>query len=228
MPIQRAEHRASDGQTFEDIEAYGVERWLDELAQELGSETYRPAPGPAGVHTEGPTGRAQARPLGIPTMRDRVAADGGGAGARSRSSRPTCQPEQYAYRPDRSALDAVSAGASAGSVRGHTEVVDADLSGLLRQHSARRADEVVARRVSDRRVLHLIKMWLEGAVEETDERGRQDTHDRGQGTATRQPARLSDLAAAGESLHAPVRAGVEEVRATRALALGSSTTRTTS
>jgi RNA-directed DNA polymerase len=58
-----------DGQTFEDIEAYGVERWLDELAQELKSRTYQPLP-VRRVYIPKPDGKQ--RPLGVPAIRDRV------------------------------------------------------------------------------------------------------------------------------------------------------------
>src|ERR1700693_3450882 len=61
----------ADGQTFEDIEAYGLERWLDELAQELKSRTYRPLPVRRGYIPK-PDGRHQ-RTLGVPAIRDRVA-----------------------------------------------------------------------------------------------------------------------------------------------------------
>jgi RNA-directed DNA polymerase len=64
----------------------------------------------------------------------------------------------------------------------------------------------------DRRVLHLIKMWLECAVEETDRARTEDTHDRGQRSAARHPAGLTHLTTAGQSVHAPVCAGVEEAR----------------
>jgi len=59
-----------DGQTFEDIEAYGVERWLDELAQELKSQTCRPLP-VRRVWIPKPDGKTQ-RPLGVPAIRDRI------------------------------------------------------------------------------------------------------------------------------------------------------------
>ena len=81
------------------------------------------------------------------------------------------QPEQYAYRPDRSALDAVQA-VHALLNTGHTEVVDADLSGYFDSIPHAELMKSVARRVSDRHMLHLIKMWLIAPVEETDERGR--------------------------------------------------------
>ena len=71
----------------------------------------------------------------------------------------------------------------------------------------------VARRIVDRRVLHLIRMWLDCPVEETDDRGSEDTHDRGARQAARHSAGLAHLTLAGEYLHAPVRAGMEDVRA---------------
>src|SRR3981081_2592340 len=92
-----------DGQKFEDIEAYGVERWWDELAQELKSRTYQPLP-VRRVYIPKPDGKQ--RPLGVPAIRDR-----GGEMAAVLVLEPIfetdLQSEQYAYRRDRSALDAV-------------------------------------------------------------------------------------------------------------------------
>jgi RNA-directed DNA polymerase len=115
-----------DRQTFEDIEAYGRDRWLDELATELKERTYRPHPVRRVFIPKGDGGQ---RPLGIPTIRDRVAQM-----AVVLVSGPIfeadLEPEQYAYRPDRSALDAVAA--VHGLLKsGHKEVVDADLSGYF-------------------------------------------------------------------------------------------------
>ena len=71
----------------------------------------------------------------------------------------------------------------------------------------------LARRIVDRRVLHLIKMWLECAVEETDDRGRKTRTTEAKDQRARHPAGFTDLTTAGESLHAPVRVGMEEARA---------------
>jgi len=94
-----------DGERFEDIEAYGVERWLDELAQELKSRTYQPLP-VRRVYIPKPDGQKQ-RPLGVPAVRDRTA-EMAAVLVLEPIFEADLQPEQYAYRPDRSALDAVS------------------------------------------------------------------------------------------------------------------------
>jgi retron-type reverse transcriptase len=115
-----------DGQTFEDIEAYGRDRWLDELTTELRERTYRPNP-VRRVSIPKPDGKQ--RPLGIATIRDRVAQTAVALVLES-IFEADLEPEQYAYRPDRSALDAVRR--VHGYVNtGHTEVVDADLSGYF-------------------------------------------------------------------------------------------------
>ena len=96
---------------------------------------------------------------------------------------------------------------------GHTEVVDADLSGYFDSIPHAELMKSVARRVSDRHMLHLIKMWLEAPVEETDERGRQHRTTRNKDEGRGTPARGADLAAAEQPLHASVRAGLEDAGA---------------
>jgi RNA-directed DNA polymerase len=158
-----------DGQTFADIEKYGVELWLDELTEELKKKTYRPqAVRRVNIPKPGQPGRT--RPLGIPTVKDRVVQTAALA-VLEPIFEADLQPEQYAYRPQRSALDAIRA-IHALVNTGHTEVVDADLSGYFDSIPHAELMKSVARRVSDRHMLHLIKMWLIAPVEETDERGR--------------------------------------------------------
>ena len=156
-----------DGQTFEEVEAHGVERWLGELAQALREESYRPE-AVRRVYIPKPNGKM--RPLGIPPLRDRVCET-----AAMLVLEPIFEAdlpsEQYAYRAGRNALDAVKEVHSLLNT-GHREIIDADLSDYFGSIPHSELMKSVARRVVDRRVLHLLKMWLEAPVEETDERGR--------------------------------------------------------
>ena len=182
----------ADGQTCADIQAYGLVRWLDELAEELRKQTYRPQ-AVRRVYLPKPDGKQ--RPLGIPTVKDRVVQNAALA-VLEPIFEADLPPEQYAYRQGRSALDAI------GQVQvlldeGHTEVVDADLSGYFDSIPHAELMKSVARRVSDRRLLALLKRWLEAPVAETDERGRQrrTTRNKDEGRGTPQGAPLSPLLA---------------------------------
>jgi group II intron reverse transcriptase/maturase len=161
-----------DGQDFADIEAYGVERWLGELALALRQETYRPEPIRRVFIPKGPRARVggKVRPLGISTLRDRVCMT-----AALLVLEPIFEAdlpsELYAYRPGRSAQQAVVE-VEELLFRGHPEVVDADLADYFGSIPHGELLQSLARRIVDRRVLHLIKMWMEGPVEETDDRGR--------------------------------------------------------
>src|SRR5216683_2983274 len=179
-----------DGQRFEDIEAYGVERWLDELAQELKNRTYQPLP-VRRVYIPKPDGKQ--RPLGVPAIRDRTA-EMAAVLVLEPIFEADLQPEQYAYRRDRSALDAVKRVRKLINA-GHQEIVDADLSSYFDSIPHSELLQSVARRVVDGAMLHLIKMWLDAPVEETDEQGnkRRSTRNRDEGRGTPQGAPISPL-----------------------------------
>src|SRR5271163_53190 len=155
-----------DGVSFEMIEAAGLEGWLAALREDLVSKTYRPMP-VRRVTIPKPGGGE--RPLGIPTIRDRVAQT-----AAKLVLEPIFEADledcAYGYRPKRSALDAVKV-THRHILSGHTQVVDADLSKYFDTIPHRDLMQSVARRIVDRLVLHLIKMWLQAPVEERDRGG---------------------------------------------------------
>ena len=181
-----------DGETFEDIEEYGVERWLGELAQELKEKRYRPQ-AVRRVYLPKPGGGK--RPLGIPTIKDRVCQT-----AAVLVLEPIFEadmpPEQYGYRPRRGAHDAIRHVHKLVNT-GYTEVVDADLSGYFDSIPHAELMKSVARRVSDGAMLHLIKMWLVMPVEEEDDHGniQRTTRSKDTGRGTPQGAPISPLLA---------------------------------
>jgi RNA-directed DNA polymerase len=181
-----------DGITFDWIEAYGQEKWLDELAEELRQQTYRPQPvRRVNIPKDGQPGKT--RPLGIPCIRDRVV-QMAAVIVLGPIFEADLEPEQYAYRPERSAKDAVNH--VAGLIKaGFVEVVDADLSGYFDSIPHSELLKSVARRISDGRILRLIKMWLEVPVETRDERGRtqRTTRNKDEGKGTPQGSPISPL-----------------------------------
>ena len=156
-----------DGQDFAEVEAYGLERWLGELALALKEESYRPDP-IRRVYI--PKANGKLRPLGISTLRDRVCMT-----AAMLVLDPIFEadlpPEQYAYRQGRNARQAIL-DVEDTLYYEHPEVVDADLADYFGSIPHSELMRSLARRIVDSRVLHLIKMWLECAVEETDDQGR--------------------------------------------------------
>ena len=156
-----------DGERFEDIEAYGVGRWLGELARELKEGTYAPKAVREVLVPKKQPGKY--RPLGIPCIRDRV----------TQTSallvlvpiiEADLEPEQYAYRPEHSANDAVKRVHGLLNT-GYNEVVDCDLSNYFGEIPHAELMKSLARRVSDGRMLGLIKAWLEMPVEGDDGEG---------------------------------------------------------
>ena len=160
----------TDGQTFSDIEAEGLEGWIRKISEEVRTGAYRPSP-VRRVKIPKPDGEGR-RPLGIPTIRDRVV---------QTAARIVLEPifeadldeAAYGYRPGRSALEAVEK-VHRSLIRGQVQVVDADVSAYFDTIPHAGLMRCLARRIADGEMLHLIKMWLKSPVEETDEQGRKN------------------------------------------------------
>lgn len=155
-----------DGQDFAQIESEGLQAWLNGIRKELQARQYKPQP-VRRVLIPKPGGGE--RPLGIPTIRDRVVQT-----AAKLVLEPIFEADleacAYGYRPKRSAQDAIRQ-VHKLICEGYTEVVDADLSKYFDNIPHRELMQSVSRRIVDREVLRLIKMWLKAPVAERDDNG---------------------------------------------------------
>ena len=156
-----------DGESFQDIESRGREEWLNGLKKELHEKRYKPQPVRRKMIDKPGGGE---RPLGIPTIRDRVAQT-----AAKLILEPIweadLEPNAYGYRPRKSAQDAIQK-VDELLHRGYTNIVDADLSKYFDTIPHSELLQCVARRIVDGQMLHLIKMWIKAPVEERDANGK--------------------------------------------------------
>ena len=156
-----------DGESFQDIESRGREEWLNGLKKELHEKRYKPQPVRRKMIDKPGGGE---RPLGIPTIRDRVAQT-----AAKLILEPIweadLEPNAYGYRPRKSAQDAIQK-VDELLHKGYTNIVDADLSKYFDTIPHSELLQCVARRIVDGQMLHLIKMWIKAPVEERDANGK--------------------------------------------------------
>jgi group II intron reverse transcriptase/maturase len=150
-----------DGQTLAAVEQYGVERFVEELGAALREQRYRPE---VVRRRYIPKGTGGQRPLGIPTVRDRVAQM-----AAKLVLEPIFEAEflpcSFGFRPKRSALGALETLRKLGAT-GHHHVLDADIRDYFGRIDHGKLLKLVQQRVSDRRMVKLVRQWLEAGVME--------------------------------------------------------------
>lgn len=165
-----------DGKTFKEIEERGLDKFLSELGEDLRKQTYKPS---AVKRVWIPKANGGQRPLGIPTIRDRVA---------QMVCKLIIEPifeadfedSSYGFRPRRSAKDAMRA------IRGHlqegrTEVMDADLSSYFDTIPHDKLNKVLEMRIADKRIIRLINLWLKSPVSENGKQAGNKTEGTPQG-----------------------------------------------
>lgn len=181
-----------DAQEFADIEAYGEDRWLGELAQALKGKSYQPK---AVKRVWIPKADGKRRPLGIPCIADRTVMTAATM-VLSAIFEVDMPAEQHGYRPGLSAHTAVKEVHRLISA-GHTHVIEADLADYFGSIPHAELLRSVARRVSDRHLLALIKQWLIAPVEEDDGKGgrRRTSEAKDHGRGVPQGAPISPLLA---------------------------------
>jgi len=150
-----------DGKGFGNIEEIGLYTFIEEIHNELKNHTYKPEPVKR-VYI--PKANGKERPLGIPTIKDRVV---------QMSCKIVIEPifeadfedNSYGFRPKRSAKDAIKA-IKTNLKEGKTEILDADLSSYFDTIPHDKLMSLIGQRISDKYVLRLIKMWLKTPVSE--------------------------------------------------------------
>jgi len=180
-----------DGVTFEQIESEGLDEWLSGIREYLRTKSYEPQPV---LRVMIPKPGGGKRPLGIPTIRDRVVQT-----AAKIVIEPIfeadLEPNSYGYRPKRSAVDAIER-VHKLLREGYVDVVDADLTKYFDTIPHTELMQCVARRISDRNVLRLIKQWLKVPVQWKDKNGNgHTTGGRGSKSGTPQGGVISPLLA---------------------------------
>lgn len=150
-----------DGQSFQDVEQYGLDKFLHELGEDLRRRSYKPQPVKRVWIDKANGGK---RPLGIPTVRDRIAQT-----VCKMIIEPIFEADfeesSYGFRPGRSSKDAMKA-IKESLQEGKTEVLDADLSSYFDTIPHDKLMKVLELRITDPRILHLIMLWLKSPIHE--------------------------------------------------------------